>query len=390
MDLVKNKSIIFVVDEITEGVYAAPTSADDALEVLASGAELAMKRDVIDRQVLSDTIEDVASRVGMKNVSGNIPVEFKAGKTPGALPREKVLYNSLLGEKHTITATTTKAGNTASVLQIEDADIAKYKKHFVILIKEAGKFEVRPISAIDTTPGAAKLTLKIPLTFIPSDNVEIEAVSIFNHGDSYQAFSPSYFAGGEINEAGLGCKAVSASLENWETGKIPSWKFAISGLDMTQSVETPPFTPDFSLDAKAPTMFLAQAWINQEAVDYNQIGLTLTNEKTDVLSAARASGKKSTKKTKFSVEGTIDPYKSSSDVNRFNSYNNNDEISIFAYGFYDDGTVPGEFKHVVALYIPQAKIVDLAEGEKSGVISEEIKFKSFKKLGKDTVFLAFI
>lgn len=388
--LVKNKSIIFVKAEVTEGVYAAPTSADDALEVLSSGAELSMKRDLIDRSVLTDTIEEVASRVGMKNVTGNIPVEFKAGKIAGGLPRESVLYESVLGGKISATSSITKAGNTTTSLKIEDADISKYKKHCLVLIKEPGKFEVRPVSVVISTGGNASLTLAIPLAEAPSDNVVIEAFSTFFHDSNYLPFSTSYYAGSEIKEAGLGCKGVSASLENWETGKIPSWKFAISGLDMTQDVEAPAFTLDFSTDAKAPTMFLAQAWINQEAVDYNKIGLTITNEKTDVLSAARLSGKMASKKTKLTVEGTIDPYKSNLDVARFNSYNNNQEISIFAYGFYDDGSVEGEFKNVVAIYIPQAKITELTEGEKSGVISEEIKFKSFKKLGKDTIFLGFI
>ena len=159
---------------------------------------------------------------------------------------------------------------------------------------------------------------------------------------------------------------------------------------MSQAVAAPAFTPDFSADAKAPTMFLAQAWINGLAVDYNKLGLTLTNEKTDVLSAAASSGKIATKKTKFSVEGTIDPYKSNTDVGTYNNYNNNTDLSIFTYAFYDDGATPGQFNNVVAIYIPHAKITELNESEQNGVIVEEIKFKAFKQLGGDSVFLGFV
>lgn len=389
--LVKNKSSIFIKEEVTEGVYAAPTSADDALEVLSSGSEIAMKRDVIERSVLTSTIEEVATRVGMKNVSGNLPVEYKAGKLPGGDPREALLFKSLLGGKRVAPAVTTGVAHTATKINIDDADISKLKLYSIILIKEPGKFEVRPIVGVDTTPGAANITLLAPLkNGAPSDNVVIEAHTTYFHDDAYPSFSASYHAGNEIKEAAVGCKSISGSLENWETGKIPNWKFAISGLDLIQSVAAPAFTPDFSEDAKAPTMFAACAYISGIEVDYNKLGLTLTNEKTDVPSACNAAGKIATKKTKFMVEATIDPYKSDVDVERFEAYNNNQEISLFAYGFYDDGSVPGEFKNVVAMFIPQAKITDLTEGEQSGVITEEIKMKSFKKLGKDTIFLGFI
>ena len=390
--LVKNRSSIAIKKEVTEGVYLAPASAADFVEVLASGSEVSLKRDIIERNVLSSTIENVSTRVGMKNVSGNIPVEYKAAATAGATPREAVLYESVLGGVRSSVSVTTKAsGNTATVLHIEDADIAKFAVGDMVLVKEAGSFEVRPVVAKTIGAGTATIELDFALDGgAPSASVELEAFSTYYHADNYPSFSVSYYAGNEIREAAIGSKAVSASLENWETGKIPTWKFAISGLDMTQSVATPPYTPDFSADAKAPTLFLAKAWINGVAVDYNKLGLTLTNEKTDVLSAASSSGKIATKKTKFTVEGTIDPYKASTDVANYNSYNNNDDISIFLYAFYDDGSTPGEFNNVVSIYIPNAKINELNESEQNGVIVEEIKFKAFKQLGGDSVFLGFI
>lgn len=390
--LVKNKSSIGIKKEVTEGTYIAPASALDFLEVLASGSEVSMKRDIIERNVLSSTIENVSTRVGMKNVSGNIPVEFKSGTIAGAYPREDVLYESLLGGKRqSVTITTKATGNTSTVLAIDDADIAKLKVGDCVLIKKAGAFEVRPVVTIVSTPGAATATLLFALSGgAPGASVVIEAFSTYYHADAYIPMSISYYAGGEIKEAAIGAKSVSGALEGWETGKIPTFKFAISATDMSQTVAAPAFNPDFSGDAKAPTMFKAQAWINALSVDYNKLGLTLTNEKTDILSAAASSGKIATKKTKFTVEGTIDPYKSSTDVGTYNNYNNNTDISIFTYAFYDDGTVAGEFKNVVAIYIPKAKITELNEADQNGVLVEEIKFKAFKQLGGDSVFLGFI
>jgi len=391
--LVKNKSSIAIKKEVTEGTYNAPTASTDFLEVLSSGSEMALKRDVIERNVLSSTIENVATRLGMKNVSGNIPVEFKAGSVAGAEPRESVLYESLLGGKRSGTTTTTKpTGNTSTVLAIQDADIAKFNIGDMVLIKKAGAYEVRPIVSKTTGAGVATITLLFALDGgAPGASVVIEAFSTFFHdSNAYASFSASYYAGGSVKETALGAKCVSGSVESWETGKIPTLKFAMAGLDMTQAVATPAYTPDFSSDAKAPTMFLAKAYINSAAVDYNKLGLTMTNEKTDILSAASSSGKIATKKTKFTVEGTIDPYKSDSDVARSTAYNANQNVSIFTYAFYDDGSTAGQFANIIAIYIPQAKITELNEAEKNGVIVEEMKFKAFKSLGNDSVFIGFI
>lgn len=390
--LVKNKSSVAIKKETTEGVYAAPASASDFVEVLSSGSELSYKRDVIERNVLTSTIENVATRLGMKNVSGNVACELKAGATAGSAPREAVLYESLLGGKRSSISVTTGTGNTSTNLKIGDSDIAKFHVGDMVLVKRANKYEVRPVIAVDASTGTANITLAFALdNGAPGNGVVVEAFTTFYHdSDAYASFSESYYVGGAIKEAGLGCKCVSGSLEGWETGKIPSVKFAISGLDMTQAVSAPSYTPDFSTDAKAPTMFLAKAYLNGVAVDYNKLGLTMTNEKTDILSAASSSGKIANKKTKFTVEGTIDPYKSDADVSTFANYNNNQAVSIFTYAFYDDGSAAGQFANVVAIWIPQAKITELNESEKNGVIVEELKFKAYKALGNDSVFLGFI
>jgi len=388
--LVKNKSVVFVKQEVTEGVYNAPSTTDDALEVLSSGAESQMKRSVIDRSVLSPTIEEVEKRPGLKEVTGSLPVEYKAGKIEGQAPRERVLYKSTLGgERVGAGAVTTLTGHTASKLNIGDADISKFKVGDSVLVKEAGKYEVRPVSEVDQTLGSASVTFRFPLDGgVPSDNVVVVPSTTYFHDEESPSFSVSYYEGGKIKKASLGVKCLTASLESWETAKIPSWKFAFAGLDLVESVEAPSITPDFSGDAKAPTMLEACVWINGVEVDYNKLGLNLNNEKTDLLSAC-STGKIASRKTKFSVEGSINPYKSAVDVNRFNAYNNDQEIYLFGYAFYSTG-VAGEFKNVVAFYIPQAKITELGAGEEGGVITDEIKFNAFKKLGKDTIFLSFI
>ena len=68
--VVKGESSLFLKLEATEGVYQAPTSADDAIEVLEDGLEFNYTRDEIERNTLTSTIESVAPRLGLKQITG--------------------------------------------------------------------------------------------------------------------------------------------------------------------------------------------------------------------------------------------------------------------------------------------------------------------------------
>ena len=389
--VVKGKSSVFLTEESIEGVYQAPV-ASDAVEVLEDGLAFEYSRDEIERNLLSATIEIEASRLGLKQVTGTIPVEFKSGKLEGDHPREKVLYKSVLGGFRQITSETiTKEGNTATVLKIEDADISKFKKHDIILVKQAGNYEARPIASIDSTLGDASITLAIPLSVIPDDNVVIGKATIYHHKDEANAFSVTQYLGGSIKEYVSGCKAVSASLESWEGGAVPSWSFSVESLDLDQEVESLPeiLKPDFSGEPLPPVILNACVWINGIKVSYNSLALTLENTKAEILSACSSSGKIGSRFTQFVASGEIAPYMDDDNVDRFLAFNNNDDISVFGYA-YNPTNVSGEIKEVVAFYLPQAKITTMPNGDEDGIMTNQISFKGYKKEGEDTIFLGFI
>lgn len=387
--VVKGKSSVFLKEEPSEGIYATPVSAD-AVEVLEDGVGFEYTRDEVERNLLSATIEVEASRLGMKQVSGSVPVEFKAGANEGDAPREKVLYKSLLGGVRQITSiSVTKTGNTATVLQIEDADISKYKKNDIILVKEAGKYEARPIASIDSTLGAATVTLAVPLSAAPSDNVEIGKASIYHHKSDAPTFSTTHYIGGMIEETVLGCRSISASLESWEGGAVPSWNFSIEALDLDQAANPMTLTPNFAGDALPPVVLGACVWINGIKVSYNSLTLNLENTKAEILSACSESGKVGSRFTQFVASGEIAPYMDDDNVNRFNAFNNNDDISVFGYA-YNPTSVAGEVEQIVAFWFPQAKIVTMPNGDQDGIMTNNISFKAYRKDGEDTVFLGFI
>jgi hypothetical protein len=389
--LVKGRSSVFLKEEATEGVYIAPASAADAVEVLEDGLEFNYSRDEIERNTLSATIEVEASRVGLKQITGTIPVEFKAGAAAGAEPRGSILYESLLGGKRQLGSTiTTKTGNSATVLQINDLDIAAFSKGDCVLVKEAGNYEVRPISDIDTTPGSATITLAFALEGgAPSDNVVIEKYTTYYHQENGPSFSATHYAGGEIEESISGLKAISASLENWSTAQLASWSFTVEGLGLDRAVGTPAYTPDFSADALPPVLLNACIWINGVKTQYSELSLSLENTKSEIQGPCSDSGKIGARFTQFVCSGELTAYAEDDDVDRFDAFNNNDDISIFGYA-YNPTAIAGQGKEYIAFWIPQAKVTSIPFGDVDGIISDQISFKAYKKEGGDSVFLSFI
>lgn len=388
--LVKGQSSLYLVEEVTEGTYVAETLAAQAVEPLQDGLEFSLSREEIERKTLTDTIEAVEPRLGLKTVTGAIPMEFKAAAVAGEAPRGQILFESLMGGKHTLgTAVTTKTGNTTTVLQIEDADIASLKVGSCVLVKKAGEFSVRPILSKVSTPGSASITLAIPLPSLPGDNVVIEKVTTYFHDKASKAFSVTHYLGGEIKETIKGAKAITATLEGWSANETPSFNFSVEGIDMERAVGAPSLSPDFSSDAKVPVIMHACAWIGQEEVDYTELTLAIENTKADLLSACSPSGKIGTRKTAFGVTASINPYMSDANVDRWNKFEQNEITSLFTYAF-NPTTTDGEFNQIVAIWMPNVKITNMPTADADGVLQDAIELKAFRSQGNDTIFLSFI
>jgi len=388
--LVKGRTSVFLKEEPTEGTYVAPASAADAVEVLEDFGGFQYTREEIERNVLSDTVEVEASRPGLPNVSGDVPVEFKAGAVTGGAPLSDVLYKSLLGGKKVIaTPSTTKAsGNTTTVLQVEDADVVKYAKNDVILVKVTGAWQVRPVASVDATPGSATVTLQIPLESV-SNSAVIESVTKYFHEEGAPTFSVTTYLGGEIEDQARGVRAISGELQNWTTGQIPGFNFTCEGLDLSRSVDTPAFSPDFSAEPQPPVALSACIWLSGEKVQYPEFSLSLENTKTDIQSACSPSGKVGSRFTRFQVTGSINPYMQDDNVDLFSKFNANDDVSVFGYAS-NPGANPGEIENVVAFWIPQSKITNLEIADADGILTDSLEFKAYRKDGGDSVFLAFI
>lgn len=390
--VVKNESSLAVKVEVTEGTYVAPASAADFIEVVSAGAGLKLERETIERNNLSSTIEVSAPRVGLKNASGTIPIELTTNASEGLAPPADPLLRSLLGGKRQLgTAVTSKSsGHTSLSIKIEDADIASFVVNGVYLFKLSTGYEVRPIVAKVTTPGSASITL--PFAFeggTASGAVVIAKMTQYYYAEGGPSLSVTYYQGGAIEEKGLGMRVVSGSLDNWTTGSLPQLTCNLEGLDIEKSVAAPAYTPDFSGNALPPVLLGACVYFNGVEIQYNELGLSIENTKTDIKSACSPDGKIGSRFTEFKVSGSINPYMDDDNVDRFNSFNDNDTVSVFGFA-RNPGTVDGQEIQWFAFWIPNAKITQIPAGDVDGIVTDAIEFQAFKSAGNDTIFLSFI
>ena len=387
--LVKGQGSLYLREEVTEGTYLAETLASQAVEPLQDGLEFNVSRNEIERKTLTDTIEAVESRLGLKTVSGSIPLELKAGATNGEAPRGAILYESLFGSQRQNTTTiTTKTGNTVNTLKLEDADVAKLQVGDCILLKVAGNYQVRPIASKVTTVGNASVTMAIPFDAVV-DNAVIEKVTTYSHSSDSKSFSATFYEGGEIKNKISGLKAISASIEGWKANETPSVNFAVEGLDLQKEIASPTLSPNFASDALVPVIQSAHAWLGQDELSYSEFSLSIENTKTDLLDASSDTGKMGSRKTAFAVTGSINPYMSSDNLDRWNKYNNGDTTSLFLVA-YNPTSTAGQFNQIVAIWLPNIKITNMPSADADGVLLDSIDFKCFRKNGNDTMFLSFI
>jgi hypothetical protein len=375
---VKRNTALGVMIETTEGTYAAPSSASKFVQTLADGLEIKPSKEVIDRNIFTASVGKTAPRTGKFQASGTVPVEARANSSQGTAPEYDALLQSALGTKRTIATTTTtkSAGNTGSVLQIQDADISKFAVNDIILVKESGAYHVSPISAVDSTGGAANITLKIAKpTGSFSNSVVIAKATIYSVADSgHPSLSLSKYIENAVLEQAVGCKATSIALENFATGQLPAFKFGFEGLNFGRSVTPIPYTPSY--DTSLPPIVLdGRAYMDTSAIEINELSFALNNVLGFETSIAAQNGRIASRVTERTITGTMDPYKLDNSTANFDKYTANTSFSLFAYAKVPTG-VTGEFGQIVAVFMPNCLITDLGEADQDGLLKDSITFSA--------------
>lgn len=377
---VKDNTSYAVVIESTEGTYAPPASAEDFVQVLKDGAEFTKSQELLQREIFTGSIGKTQSRLGTRSVTGALPTEFRAGDMEGDAPEADALYTAALGAKKTRAAVTTKTGNTDTVLQIEDVDISGFSQYDIVLVKEAASYEMSWISAVDTTPAAANITLGQTLSFTPSDNVEISAVTQYSTANSGQpTLSISKYIEDSKLEQAVGSRVTSMSLENFTTGQIPSMNFGFEGLTFDSSLTARPFTPAY--DSTLPPIAL-RACLSQDGVnvDVNDFTMSLENTLGFVTSTCSENGRISSRITERAISGSFNPYKDDDTLTQFDNFKCNDPYTLFVYAFNPvldaNCDFTGEFTNAVAVLLTNCITTELGESDQDGLLVEDVTFEA--------------
>lgn len=377
---VKDNTSYAVEIETTEGTYRAPQSTNSYVQVLKDGTEMTRSQELLQREIFTGSIGKTQSRLGTRSVSGSMPVEFRAGDSEGAAPEADKLYTSALGGKKTRAAITTKTGNTQSRLEIEDLDISEFSKYDIVLVKEAGSFEMSWVFSVDTTPAAAGINLGQPLSFTPSDNVEIAPVTQYSTANSgHPSLSISKYIEDAKLEQAVGCKVTSMSLENFTTGQIPSVNFGFEGLTFDSSLTANPFTPNYD-DSLPPIALRACLTQNGTKVDVNDFTLSLENTLGFVTATCSENGRISSRVTERSITGTFNPYKTDDTLSQFDKFKCNDPYTLFIYAFNPELDAncdfTGEFTNAVAILLTNCITTELGETDQDGLLVEDVTFEA--------------
>jgi hypothetical protein len=380
--------------EDTEGTYKAPQASSSFVQTLTDGAELNPSKELLERNINTSSIGKTSPRTGMFQVQGTLPVEARASSTAGGAPEYDALMRSAFGSRRQIAATTTTkaSGNTATVLQIEDADIADFTVGDIIMVKQTGAYHVSPIVSKTSGAGTATITLLVPH---PSgdhtDSVVIEKSTTYVLADSdHPSLSISKYIEGAVLEQATGCKVSAVSLENFATGQIPSMSFSFEGLDFDASVTAIPYTPSYS-SALPPIVLDARAYMDAASIDINELTFSMENALAFKTSVNAENGRISSRATERTISGTFNPFKEDDDVADFTKYKENTAFSLFAYAKVPTST-DGEFNQVVAVYMPNCIITEFAESDQDGLLQNAISFSANRGASGTTseIYIAFI
>lgn len=391
---VKNTTKVAVTQESTEGTYVAPSAASNFLQTLESGLEINGSKELLEREVFSGTIGQVTPRTGTKSVGGSIPTECRAHSTEGSAPEFDLLMRSALGTRrqNTTNVTTKSSGNTGSVLQIEDADISKFNVGDIVLVKQSGAHHVSPISAKSSGAGTATITLLIPKpsgSF--SNSVVVSKFTTYTVAESgHLTLSITRYMDDAIEERAMGCRVNKVDLQNFATGKIPSFNFGFDGLNFSESLAAPGYTPSYD-SALPPIVLDAKAYQDTTALVLNEISLSVENTAGFATSIAAENGKTASRIVKRKITGSMNPYQDTTSVANYTKFINNTEFSLFFYAKNPSG-VAGEFQNIVAVYLPKCLITERTKGDADGLVQESLSFTASRGSDGSTneIYICFI
>ncbi len=384
-NLLREDSIFAVVAEDVEGVLQEPAADDDGyVQLKRDGVSLKSARDLKERGVFTGTLTDADPRLGMRNGSGAFSAEMKASGLEGEDPDYAIMIESLFPDRHAIAAriATKNAGNTGTNLKIQDADIAALKKGDIIVVLQDGAYHPCAITAVDETGGAANVTVFPGLTVGNfANSVEIAKSVTFKPADaghkSYSALAYWGSGGPGVLEAVTGARTKTMTLEKFDTGELPSFKFDFEGMSYVHDKEhDAPHDPEF--DDSLPAVVLSCGlYKNGVALDTKAVSFSIEQPLAFLKSVISQSGKitgraSGTRK----VKGKISPYADGDSIQNFSDWEEGTAFSQFGYIALPDAVNGLQLGSIVAWWMPNCVITQPEYNQEEGVMTEDLEFQA--------------
>lgn len=391
---VKENTTVAVMVESPEGTYVPPAAGTDFVQTLSDGFEMSPTKELLERNIFNGSLGKTTPLTGTRTVSGSIPVEARAHSTEGSAPEADALFRSAFGSRRQITdeVTTKASGNTSTILQIQDADIADFAVGDIVMVKESGAYHVSPIVAVDATASTANITLLIAHPDgAMSNSVVIAKATIYTVAENgHPSLSISKYVEGAVLERAVGCRVNSVALEGFATGQLPSFNFGFEGLDFNYSVTAQPVAEAYN-SGRPPIVLDARAYMDTTELVVNELTFNMENSLGFATAINQANGRSSGRAVSRTISGTFNPYKQDNSVANYTKFVNNTEFSIFAYAQIPSSTT-GQFSGVVAVYMPNCIITELGEADQDGILQETITFSASRGSAgtENEIYLAFI
>ena len=382
---------------LCQGVYTPEEEGSDFIAPLEDGLEFSPGRELLERNVRTSTTESEPSRVGIKSTTGTLPIELKAGSNEGDVPEWDRLMLAMAGTKRrSVNSITSEAGNTSTVINIATADVGKIKFGDSIKIKKIGLLDQDHVSAVLSVDDTAEtITLRVPAINIAGDVVSIPDNAVIAPFVTYiidsakaPTLSITNYVGGKIREKITGIRCTSLDINNFATGQIGDMAFGLEGIDLKKEVGTPLFPPLFD-SSVPPVMLDAKVYQDDGEILVNTFAINLANTVTFKTATGSLTGRIASRITDFTLTGSIDPYTSDVDVDRFNTFDLNEAFSLFA-STHNPTAVAGEKQQVIAMFAPNCRMTEFATGDQEGLATDAINYSGHRTNGNDTFFLSVI
>lgn len=379
-DSVKKNIVVYVTVEAVEGEYEAPATGADAVQSLADGLEMSPTKELIDRNIARGGIGKVAGRPGQESVTANIPVEFKAGSTEGSAPEYGSMLKAAMGGVRSVAAAVTAstsdgAVGSASVVPLADADASKYAVNDMVKVRHGSVDHIVRISAVSNTAGSTSLTVEPALasgSFVAGDTVS--AVTTYYTTDAgHETVSVTKEIEGNLVEMGAGCRIKTVSLNNFSTGQIADFGFALEGLTFSKILGGTGLTPSFD-SSEPPLVLNAKVLLDGEEIEVNEVTLSLENTVAFKTATGAPKGKIASRITERSIAGSFNPYKQSDNIDLYNRFNNIEKFGLMLSASNPSGIV-GQLKEIISIYVPLCLITELGESDQDGLLQENVSFQ---------------